>query len=356
MRVGIVTDGLFPHAVGGIQRHTARLAPGLAALGADVEVIAPDGHEVTDAAYGVLTLPWPESRVYPLTLRRWAERCARAVSERDYDVVIGQGLNLWGLLPQGAPPELFHPHGLEMSTVRDPVSRLKAWPLRWAARREARQARAVVSLGGRLAGILEESLRVPSNRIVTIPNGVDTTEFMPGGSTDPATVLWVGRFFPNKAPDQMLEVFRRVKTAGAKLVLVGDGPMKTALEARADANVTFAGAVSETTLHELYRGATLVAVPSRDDGMPTVILEGFACGCPAVAFDVGAVGELVTESTGALIPPGDIDAMAGSIDELLDDPARCAAAGAAARAKAEEQFSWPAVAARTLTVLEGLRR
>jgi glycosyltransferase involved in cell wall biosynthesis len=214
----------------------------------------------------------------------------------------------------------------------------------------------VVSLGGRLAGILEESLRVPSNRIVTIPNGVDTTEFMPGGSTDPATVLWVGRFFPNKAPDQMLEVFRRVKTAGAKLVLVGDGPMKTALEARADANVTFAGAVSETTLHELYRGATLVAVPSRDDGMPTVILEGFACGCPAVAFDVGAVGELVTESTGALIPPGDIDAMAGSIDELLDDPARCAAAGAAARAKAEEQFSWPAVAARTLTVLEGLRR
>jgi glycosyltransferase involved in cell wall biosynthesis len=356
VRVGIVTDGLFPHAVGGIQRHTARLAPGLATLGVDVEVIAPDGHRVTDGGYDVLTLPWPESRVYPLTLRRWAERCARAVAQRDYDVVIGQGLNLWGLLPQGSPPELFHPHGLEMSTVRDPMSRLKAWPLRWAARREARQAQAVVSLGGRLGAILEKSLRVPRNRIVTIPNGVDTSEFFPGGSSDPTTILWVGRFFANKAPDRMLDVFRRVTTSGARLVLVGDGPMRGALEARADPNVTFAGAVSEPELLELYRSASLVAVPSRDDGMPTVILEAFACGCPAVAFDVGAVGELVAEATGALIPPGDIDAMARSIDELLGDPARRAAAGAAARVKAEQEFSWPAVAGRTLAVLESLRR
>jgi len=197
---------------------------------------------------------------------------------------------------------------------------------------------------------------VPRDRIVTIPNGVDTTEFAPSGSPEPATVLWVGRFFPNKAPDRMLDVFKRLRTPGARLVLVGDGPMKATLQARAEGNVTFAGAVSERELHELYRSATLVALPSRDDGMPTVILEAFACGCPAVGFDVGAVGELVDETTGALIPPADIDAMARAIDELLGDGTRRAAAGAASRAKAEERFSWPAVAAQTLTVLESLRR
>lgn len=356
MRVGIVTDGVFPHAVGGIQRHTARLAPGLAALGVDVEVIAPEGQRVVDAEYEVLTLRWPDSGIYPLTLRRWAGRCARTVAVRDYDVVIGQGLNLWGLLPPGGPPELFHPHGLEMATVRHPMSRAKAWPLRWAARREARQAQAVVSLGGRLGGILERSLHVPRDRIVTIPNGVDTAEFVPRGLPDAATVLWVGRFFPNKAPDRMLDVFRRMKSPDARLVLVGDGPMKRALEATTDPRVTFAGAVSEPELHELYRSASLVAVPSRDDGMPTVILEAFASGRPAVAFDVGAVGELVDESTGAIVPAGDLDSMARKIDELLSDGTRCAAAGVAARVKAEEQFSWPAIAARTLTVLESLRR
>jgi glycosyltransferase involved in cell wall biosynthesis len=355
VRVGIVTDGIFPHAVGGIQRHTARLAPELAALGADVEVIAPEGHETSDDRYGVFTLPWPGVRAYPLALRQWAERTSQAVAARDYDVVLGQGLNLWGYLPKGSPPELFHPHGLEMCTVRDRRARAKAYPLRWGARREARQAAAVVSLGGRLGDVLEHSLRVPRERIVTIPNGVDLSEFTPG-SPDEATVLWVGRFFANKAPDLMLDVFEQVKTLGARLVLVGDGPMRAALEQRAGSNVTFAGPVSEAELHELYKRATVLAVPSRDDGMPTVILEAFASACPAVAYDVGAIGELVDETTGALIAQGDARAMAAALDELLGDATRRAAAAHAARTKAELRFAWPAVAAQTLEVLKGLRR
>lgn len=356
MRVGIVTDGLFPHAVGGIQRHTAHLAPELAARGASVEVIVPEGHDPGGLPYDVLSLPWPRSAVYPLALRRWAARCARAVGTRDYDVVLGQGLNLWGLLPDGSPPELFHPHGLEMCTVREPIARMKAWPLRRAARREAARAVAVVSLGGKLSKVIEESLRVPRSRIVTIPNGVDTSEFVPGGAAEPSTILWVGRFFMNKAPDRMLEVFRRMTTPEARLILVGDGPMRPALEARSPPGVTFAGAVGERELHELYRRATVVAVPSRDDGMPTVILEAFACGCPAVAFDVGAIAELVDDTTGELVAQGDLDAMAAAVDALLADPARRAAAAAAARARAEQHFAWPAVAARTLKVLEELRR
>lgn len=353
VRVGIVTDGLFPSAVGGIQRHTARLAPELAALGADVEVIAPHGHDPGSAPFAVATLPWPGGMFYPLALRRWATRCAAFAASRSYDVILGQGLNLWGLLPRGSAPELFHPHGLEMCTVRDPRARFKAWPLRFAARREAAQAAAVVSLGGRLHAVIRDSLGVPAERIVTIPNGVDPAEFTPGEKTrDPATILWVGRFFPNKAPDRMLEVFQRLRTPGASLVLVGDGPMRPSLQADASESVRFAGPAGEDELRELYRQATLVAVPSRDDGMPTVILEAFASGCAVVAFDVGAIAELVDDTTGALIAEGDLDGMASAIDALLADVARRAAAGGAARRRAEERFAWSAVAAVTLEALE----
>jgi glycosyltransferase involved in cell wall biosynthesis len=356
VRLGIVTDGLFPYVVGGIQRYTARLAPELVGLGVDVEVIAPVGNDLPELPYRVLSLSWPGGAIYPLALRRWAAKCARTVAEREYDVVLGQGLNLWGMLPKGAAPELFHPHGLEMCTVRGAARRAKAWPLRYAARREARQAAAVVSLGGKLGAVLEGSLHVPRARIVTIPNGVDTLEFVPGESAEPATILWVGRFFPNKAPDRMLDVFDRLRTPGVRLVLVGDGPLRRQLEAMARPNVTFAGAVSDAELHQLYRSATLVAVPSRDDGMPTVILEAFASGCPAVAFDVGAVAELVDESTGALISANDLAAMALAIDDLLADSERRAAAGHAARALVQREFSWPAVAARTLAALERVSR
>jgi glycosyltransferase involved in cell wall biosynthesis len=356
VRVGIVTDGLFPHVVGGIQRYTARLAPELVGLGVDVEVIAPIGNESPGLPYRVLPLSWPGGAVYPLALRRWAAACARTVSEREYDVVLGQGLNLWGMLPEGAPPELFHPHGLEMCTVRGVAGRAKAWPLRYAARQEASQAAAVVSLGGKLGAVLESSLHVPRERIVTIPNGVDTLEFVPGGSAEPATILWVGRFFSNKAPDRMLDIFDRLMTPGVRLVLVGDGPMRRELETVTRPNVTFAGAISDAELHQLYRSASLVAVPSRDDGMPTVILEAFASGCPAVAFDVGAVAELVDESTGALVSANDLAGMALAIDDLLGDSGRRAAAGRAARARVEREFSWPAVATRTLAALEWVRR
>jgi glycosyltransferase involved in cell wall biosynthesis len=353
VRIGIVTDGLFPAAVGGIQRHTARLAPELVALGADVEVIAPHGHDPGSAPFAVATLPWPGGPMYPVALRRWAARCAAFAASRSYDVILGQGLNLWGLLPTGSPPELFHPHGLEMCTVRGPRARLKAWPLRFAARREAAQAAAVVSLGGRLHAIIRDSLGVAAERIVTIPNGVDPTEFSPGEETrDPATILWVGRFFPNKAPDRMIEVFRRLRTSRARLVLVGDGPMRPSLQAHAPEGVCFAGLAEEEELRELYRRATLVAVPSRDDGMPTVILEAFASGCAVVAFDVGAIAELVDDTTGALVAEGNLDGMASAIDALLADAARRAAAGVAARRRAEERFAWSAVAAMTLETLE----
>jgi glycogen synthase len=191
---------------------------------------------------------------------------------------------------------------------------------------------------------------------VTIPNGVDTTSFAPADLPAVPTILWVGRFFPNKAPDSMLEVFGRLGTPTVRLVLVGDGPMRSELEARVEGNVTFAGAVSEERLRELYAEATLVAVPSRDDGMPTVILEAFASRRPAVAYDVGAIGELVDQSTGALVPAGDQVAMAAAIDELLADSALLDRAAGAARSRAEQFFSWPVVARRTLSVLEGIAR
>jgi glycogen synthase len=356
VRVAFATDGVFPHALGGIQRHTSFLATALVRQGVEVDVIAPAGHASADQEFRVVELPWPRTPVYPLTLRRWAAQVAPAVASTGYDVVYGQGLNLWGLLPTGAPPAVFNPHGLEMCTVSRPLERAKGWPLRFAARREAAQAQRVLSLGGRLTETAIHCLGVPADRVTVVPNGVDLAYFDRGEESQrtPGLVLFVGRLFPNKGVDLLLRAFQVVSDPGATLAIVGDGPLRRELEAgSSDARVRFLGAVAEDDLIDLYRRAEFVCVPSRYDGMPTVILEAFACGTPALGSDVGAIAELIDDETGLLVPPEDVDALARALETMLGWTAeRRSAAQLAARARAVERFSWDAVAARTRSVLE----
>lgn len=359
MRVAFATDGFFPHSVGGMQRHTTLLANALVDLDIEVDVYAPAGHEQGDQRFRVITLPWPGGRVYALTLHRWAQRLAPAIARESYDVVYTQGLSLGGRVPPTVAPTIFNPHGLEMFMPASAIDTAKGWPLRVAARREARVASRVISLGGRLTDIAVKGLGVPRERVAVVPNGVDTGYFQPDAAPrERGLLLFVGRFFRNKGIDLLLEAFARVAAPDARLVLVGSGPLRKSLEESVrDERVTFLGGVSEAELAALYRRADCVVVPSRSDGMPTVILEAFACGTPAVASDVGAVAELVDGDTGILLPSGDVPALTAALEQMvgLSDAAR-EAVGMAARAKAETRFAWPAVAARTAELLDEVAR
>lgn len=354
MRVAFVTDGIFPHAVGGMQRHTAALADALVDEGVTVDVIAPRGHEQGDYRFRVIPLEWPETHVYPLTLFRWAARCAEAVAREPYDVVYGQGLTLWGRLPATAPPSVYNPHGLELCATGERIGDAKAWPLRFGARRQARQAALTISLGGKLTDLAEDCLRVPRDRIRVVPNAVDTARFddVADEPRDPRLILFVGRLFANKGLDVLARAAAELPP-DVRVLVVGDGPLREELARSNPPQLELAGPVSEDELRRLYARASVLAVPSRSDGMPTVILEAFACGTPVVATDVGAISELVGENTGVLLPESEPHALAAALCRLLDLPCdRRAAMADATRSLVRERFSWQAVARQTVTVLE----
>jgi glycosyltransferase involved in cell wall biosynthesis len=352
VRVAFVSDGIFPHAVGGMQRHTVALANALVDAGADVDVLAPRGHESGDYRFSVVPLEWPGTSVYPLTLYRWAGRCAAAVAAGSYDVAYGQGLTLWGRLPDGAPSSVYNPHGLELCSTGERVGDVKAWPLRVGARRQARQAVFTISLGGRLTELAESCLGARRDDIRVVPNAVDVERFgdVANVPRDPRLVLFVGRLFANKGLDVLAAAAAQLPY-GVRVVVVGDGPLRGEVER--STRLELAGAVNEAELRRLYAQASVLAVPSRSDGMPTVILEAFACGTPAVATDVGAISELVDDATGILLPRAEPDALAAAIRTLLDLPLeRRAQMGDAASRLVRERFTWEAVARRTLEVLE----
>jgi glycosyltransferase involved in cell wall biosynthesis len=353
VRLGLATDGIFPHSMGGMQRHTVFLANALADVGVDVEVIAPSGHEQGDYRFDVVTADWPTSGPYPFILQRWSQRVVEAMRGRDYDVVYGQGLTLWGATPPNGAPTVFNPHGLELCTVPERVARLKAWPLRVAARRQARAAKRTISLGGKLTDVIVNCLNVPRSQVAVVPNGVEPTYFELGPAERDRTVLFVGRLFANKGLDVLCEAALRLPD-DVRVLIVGEGPLGTELQRRyRDPRIAFLGGVAEDELRRLYREAAVLALPTRSDGMPTVILEAFCCGTPAVSTDVGAISELVDDTTGVLLPRADVGLLVPALRRMLDlSPAERAAISQAVRARVESRFAWDAVARQTKSLLE----
>jgi glycosyltransferase involved in cell wall biosynthesis len=159
-------------------------------------------------------------------------------------------------------------------------------------------------------------------------------------------VLFVGRLTPEKGGALLLEAFAQVFAAHpeARLTVVGDGPERPALEARAQAlgvaeAVTFAGARNQLQVAAHMAEADMLVLPSFAEGVPVVLMEAMAAGLPTIASRVAGVSELVhDEETGFVIPPGDLETLANRLSRLMSNPNLCRNMGASGRAVVEADY------------------
>lgn len=217
-----------------------------------------------------------------------------------------------------------------------------------------------VTVSQDLAQFLVQRVGIDAGRVTTICNGVDTDRFRPG--QPPSALLpphfagdryvrigTVGRLQPVKDQKTLLialaEVFQRRPDLRerARIVVVGDGPLRTELQTRAGAlglaeHVLFAGASSN--VHEWLRTLDVFVLPSLNEGISNTLLEAMATGLPTLVTAVGGNVELVREDDcGGLFRPGDAGALASRLIAYLDSPMARRRDGAAARARCEERFS-----------------
>jgi glycosyltransferase involved in cell wall biosynthesis len=181
------------------------------------------------------------------------------------------------------------------------------------------------------------ALGVDSGRVHVAYRGVDTKHFCPGDrvaarkrlglSLDARALLWVGRMVPVKRLDVLLRACEIVKNRQhyLRLHLVGDGPLRSAMERFVDARglrdiVCFAGVIGHDALPDWYRAADLTLLTSSSEGVPNVLRESLACGTPFIASEVGGIPELGRELPNRLVPAGDPMALADAITAALDDP------------------------------------
>jgi glycogen synthase len=197
-----------------------------------------------------------------------------------------------------------------------------------------------------------------ARRVRIVPNGYDPHEFGAGAtfSSPHPYVLGVGRLEEQKGFDLLIRAMARLDRTDVDLLLAGDGSRRGALEREAAAagigsRVRFLGATDRDTTVALYRGAALVACPSRFEGLPLVCIEALAAARPVVATRVNGIPEVVRdEETGLLVASEDVDALAAAIGRVLATPDLAAALGARGRRLVERQNAWTAVAERYLAL------
>jgi len=197
-------------------------------------------------------------------------------------------------------------------------------------------------------GDLVQGLGVAADRLMRVPRGVDRALFKPErrrpdafaawGVTGPV-ILYVGRLSREKGLDHLLEAFRAVAPSApcARLVLVGDGPLRAELERTAPPGCVFTGTVTGEALATLYASAHVFVFPSETETFGNAVVEAQASGVPVIVAATGATAEHVVDGvTGFAIDPRDTATMRRALLRLLEEPelhARMARAAATQSAR-----------------------
>jgi glycosyltransferase involved in cell wall biosynthesis len=192
--------------------------------------------------------------------------------------------------------------------------------------------------------------------------GVDVDRFSPDAdavltSGDEAAVLFVGRLVEGKGLFDLMAAFREVRD-DAHLYLIGRGD-ETAVQHRAEQldiadSVTLLGTVEHDNLPGYYAACDVFCLPSHYETFGLVNVEAMACGAPVLTTDIPAIREYVTHGeTGYLVDPGDVNALASGLNELLSSPRLRGDLGRSGRETAL-QYSWESSAERLTEISRGL--
>jgi rhamnosyl/mannosyltransferase len=239
-------------------------------------------------------------------------------------------------------------------------------------RRVLHRANRIVVSSPRLAEYARE-LADFRRKCVVIPFGLDTAHLAatPAVASRVAEIdarypgprlLFVGRLVPYKGIDVLIDAMVNVQ---ATCLIVGDGPLRGALEARAAAcgvaaRVQFLGGLPDADVVAQLHACDLFVLPSvtRQETFGVVQLEAMACGRAVVStnLETGVPWVNQHETTGLIVPPGDAAALAQALTHLLGDAALRARYGAAGRARVASQFTVPAMTRATTALYEQVAR
>jgi glycosyltransferase involved in cell wall biosynthesis len=302
--------------------------------------------------------------------RRRSKRAADAVAAatQRLDVILQVGATFAPPTADAPPYALFCDSNIVMAEEGVPYGVSDAAWLTAAERRQIRDRESRLYHGALVVFTISDYLRrsfindfqLPPDRVVPVWAGpnleLSRIPARPTGTSDgPPTVLFVGKQFERKGGGMLLDAFARVRAAlpAARLIVIGPPPRAAA------PGVEWWGPLNKNVpdqwqkLVSAYAQADVFCLPSLFEPFGIVFLEAMFFGLPCVGTDAWAIPEMVVDSdSGFTVPRGDAVVLAERLLRLLTDRDRAAHMGRAGRARAEQMFTWAAVARRMTDALE----
>jgi glycosyltransferase involved in cell wall biosynthesis len=344
VRIALITDGIWPYVLGGMQKHSYYLAKYLAQKKAHVHLFHfnQSGYDIkhleffTEAERGFITsviVPFPRLRRFPghYLYASWlySKKVVAILRPRlaEFDFIYTKGFTGWALLNEraagklkGAPIGLKF-HGYEMfqpaATMKGKLE--QAFLLRPVVKKLSRQADVVFSYGGKITNIIKQ-LGVPDKRVFELPSGVERDSLsavvMPAGER--IRFLFLGRYERRKGVEEIYGAIPRLNAeekTRCEFHFVGPIPESKRTK---ESFVTYHGEVRDPVkLGELVRQCDVLLSPSFSEGMPNAILEAMSKGLAVACTDVGANTVVVTAETGWIIAEPSSAAIASAISAIL---------------------------------------
>ncbi len=343
--------------VGGAEENTALMARELARRGHQVLLLSPEGPFTArfDALEGVETARVP--------LRGPLERARVALREvlLDYEPELVHSHMLRAdvlLARQGRKTPYLRFTSLHNMFDREIPGRLRRLTYRLLAIWSYHRFDAILPVSEYVRRYAQAYLRVGGRRVRVVPNGIDARGFRARAGDDarlPSTpakvVLSVGRLDRNKGQERVLEAVARLDRPGVEVWLVGEGPREAALRKLAEQlGVSCRWLGRREDVPALMARAEVVVQASRWEALANTVLEALALGRPVVATAAGGTAEAVRDGeTGWLVGVDDVDALAGAVAQVLDDPQEAARRGERGRLLVDERFTIEAAAESLLS-------
>jgi len=198
---------------------------------------------------------------------------------------------------------------------------------------------------------------VDPNKLVFIPNGVDTKKFSPGKSQvkkklkDEKIILYFGRLHYQKNVDLLIRSFKYVKEKinDIKLIIIGTGADFDKLKnmSAGDNDIIMTGFIPDDNLIDYLRAADIVVFPSRGENASLTIMEAMACELPVVSSDVGNAKKILGDGRGILLEKYTEEEIADICVNVLNDEKKAEKIGKDARKYVEKNHSWDIISKKT---------
>lgn len=340
-KIALLTDGIYPYVIGGMQKHSYYLAKCLAR-----QKIYVDLYHMNNGTPGIMQLDCfnEEEKKYitsividfPSGIKlpghyirasfRYSERIFDIFKNRDpVDFIYAKGFTAWKLLKEKqkgyeCAPIGVNFHGYEMFQK---APDFKTWfqyklLLRKPVLFGLRHADYLFSYGGKITDIIRRNTS-QYHKIIEIPSGIDADWLNPriSGVNDPLKFIFVGRYERRKGVEELNKVLKTISPQTAfTFTIVGPIPDNKKVLIN---KINYTGSITDSgKLKALLNESDVLVCPSHSEGMPNVILEAMASGLAIIASDVGAVNKLVNDKNGILIDPANEVQLERALSRMLE--------------------------------------